>query len=138
MCAQRIDPESFDGELVFLTDTEAGKVREITSENRVLLTFTDQAGNRFVAILGRASVERNSTRVREYWSFALKALWPSGPDDPSIAIIRVRVDSAEYWDGPPNSLFTHSVLKSLVPGKSMADPVRRADSGPRNRGTLII
>ncbi|MGH7244613.1 MAG: pyridoxamine 5'-phosphate oxidase family protein [Phycisphaerales bacterium] len=70
----------------------------------------------------------------------LKAWWPSGPDDPSIAIIRVHVESAEYWDGPSNTLFTLQVIKSLVTGTPLADAMRvPASESPRSKhGSVII
>ncbi len=53
MYTQRVDPETFRGELIFLTDSHTGKVREIANEDRVLLTYADSSHNRFVSVLGK-------------------------------------------------------------------------------------
>ncbi|MBX3390695.1 MAG: pyridoxamine 5'-phosphate oxidase family protein [Phycisphaeraceae bacterium] len=140
MYTQRIDPGTFNGELLFVTDDHTGKVREIANEDRVQITYADSSHNRFVSVLGRAMTERNPTKVRELWSYLLKAWWPAGPDDPSIAIIRVRIEFAEFWDGPSNGLFTLRILRSLVTGEPLADAMRAesADTSRPNHRTVII
>jgi len=138
MYTQRVDPETFKGELIFLTDYHTGKVREIANEDRVMLTYADASHNRFVSVLGTATTERNPTKVRELWNLMLKAWWPAGPDDPSIAVIRVHVESAEYWDGPSNALFTMQVLKSLVTGTAMNDAMREQETSRQNHKTIIL
>jgi len=138
MYTQRVDPETFKGELIFLTDLHTGKVREIANEDRVLLTYSDPSHNRFVAVLGRATTESNPTKVRELWNLMLKAWWPAGPDDPSIAVIRVQVDSAEFWDGPSNALFTLQVLKSLVTGTALTNSMRESDSSNQSHKTFTL
>lgn len=140
MYTQRVDPDTFNGELLFVTDDHTGKVREIANEDRVQITYAEPSHNRFVSVLGHATTERNPTKVRELWNYLLKAWWPAGPDDPSIAIIRVRIEFAELWDGPSNGLFTLRVLKSLVTGEPLADSMRaEASESPRpNHRTIII
>jgi len=138
MYTQRVDPATFKGELIFLTDNDTGKVREIANEDRVLLTYADSSHNRFVSVLGTATTERDPTKVRELWNLMLKAWWPAGPDDPSIALIRVEVESAEYWDGPSNALFSLQVLKSLVTGTAMNEAMREADGARQNHKTIIL
>lgn len=138
MYTQPVHPEAFTGELVFVTDFGTGKVQEIAREDRVLLTYSDPSHNRHVSVLGRATTERDPTKVRELWNMMLKAWWPAGPDDPSIAIIRVQVDSAEYWDGPSNALFTLHVIKSLVTGKALNESMRESAPAGRNHKTVIL
>lgn len=119
MYTQKVDPLAFFGELFFLADAHSGKVDEISHEDRVLLTYADPPRNRYIAILGRASAERNPVKVKELWNVMLKTWWPAGPEDPNISVVRVDIESAEYWDGPSNALFTLQVLKSLVTGKAI-------------------
>lgn len=138
MYTQRVDPATFKGELIFLTDNHTGKVREIANEDRVLLTYAEPAHNRFVSVLGHATTERNPTKVRELWNLMLKAWWPAGPDDPSITVIRVQVESAEYWDGPSNALFTLQVLKSLVTGTSINDAAHEPDASKQNHRSIVL
>jgi general stress protein 26 len=39
----------------------------------------------------------------EYW-FADRAWFPDGVDDPEICLLRVKVDSAYYWDSGTNKM----------------------------------
>lgn len=139
MYTQKVDPKTFRGELLFLTDGDSGKIREIAGEARVLLTYADPAHNRYVSVLGNAVPEHNPTKVRELWNLMLKAWWPAGPDDPTIVLIRVRVDAAEFWDGPSDTMFTLRVLKSLVTGTALRDSMHdqlRADD-PNHRSIVF-
>ena len=48
----------------------------------------------------------------------LKAWFPKGLDDPELALLKVTVEKAEYWDSP-SSAVVHLVglAKALVTGK---------------------
>ena len=41
---------------------------------------------------------QDAARIAELWSGRLKAWFPDGKKDPDLALLRVRVDRAEYWD----------------------------------------
>ena len=34
----------------------------------------------------------------------MKLFFPEGKDDPKLRLIRVRAESAEYWDGPGTAI----------------------------------
>jgi general stress protein 26 len=73
----------FDGTLWFFT-------RDVS--------YADPEGNRYVSIAGRASMVHDRAKMRDLWSPAVKAWFPDGVDDPKLALIRVDVISAQYWD----------------------------------------
>jgi hypothetical protein len=49
----------------------------------------------------------------------LKAWFPDGLDDPALALLRVDIEKAEYWDSP-SSTVVHLVgfVKALATGKT--------------------
>jgi len=49
-------------------------------------------------VSGRASLVKDAARIEEMWSGRLKAWFPDGKKDPDLALLRVQVDRAEYWD----------------------------------------
>ena len=113
----------FDGALWFFTDAGAPKVDEINREHEVNLAYADPHGNRYVSVSGTALVVRDKAKVDELWTPALKAWFPNGKDDPNIALLRVQVTKAEYWDAPSSTLvkllgFTKAILtgKRYEPG----------------------
>ena len=116
MYTQRLDADSFDGELWFMTDADSEKAREIGPDAPVVLTYADASKNRYVVVEGRARIERDSARTRELWNLHAKGWWPGGPDDPAVRLIHVRIDRAEYWDGPSNLAYMVRLARATVTG----------------------
>jgi general stress protein 26 len=88
----------FDGTLWFFTRDESPKAQEIENDSSVNVSYADPEGNRYVSIAGRASMVHDRAKMRDLWSPAVKAWFPDGVDDPKLALIRVDVISAQYWD----------------------------------------
>lgn len=90
----------FDGDLWFLTSRSSHKVDEMKQHQRVNVAYSDPGEDKYVSVAGRAEVIRDQAKINELWSPAYKAWFPKGKEDPDIALIRVRVESAEYWHAP--------------------------------------
>ena len=102
MATQRAD---FDGQhLWFFTDADSAKVHEVEHDRHVNVAYSDPSKNRFVSVSGTARVVRDKAKIKELWSPGIKAWYPDGPDDPKIALLRIAVDFAEYWDTPSNKM----------------------------------
>lgn len=102
------------GVLWFLTSARGVKVDELAQSPGVLITYDGSAHNRYVAVQGTAEVVRDAAKARELWNMHAQAWWPGGPEDPDVALIRVVVESAEYWDGPSKAGYALSLLKAVV------------------------
>ena len=116
MYTQKVEPEGFDGTLWFMTDAESGKVDEIAENSQVLVTYSAPDKNCYVVVYGTARAERNPDKARELWNVHAKGWYPDGPTDRSLMLIEVRVDSAEYWDGPSNTSYLLKLLKAVATG----------------------
>lgn len=116
MYTQALDTKSFDGALWFMTDVESLKVAELEANPDVLITYAAPNKNRYVVVAGQARAERNPEKARELWNIHAKGWFPSGPDDPKLALIRVAATSAEYWDGPSNNSYLLNLLTAVVSG----------------------
>lgn len=46
-------------------------------------------------------------------------MWfPEGKDDPEVALLRINLEKAEYWDSPSSTIgYALSFVSSLVTGK---------------------
>ncbi len=95
MVTQRVP---FDGDLWFLTERAAGKTGEIRDRQTVHLTFVSPEDNRYVWATGTAAIVDDAAKVRAIWHPGYLKWLPRGADDPGIALIKVRVEEAEYWD----------------------------------------
>jgi general stress protein 26 len=74
-----------------------------------------------VSISGHAQVVRDLAKQKELWSEPLRVWFPGGPEAPEVALVKVTVDGAEYWDSP-SSTFVHAYgyLKAVTTGKPPA------------------
>jgi general stress protein 26 len=85
------------GDIIFVTDKSSGKTKEIEENSRVLVTC--QNGWKDTVVLqGSATVFRDNAKAKKIWKKSFQTWFPGGPDDPNIAMIRVRAEGGEYWD----------------------------------------
>lgn len=110
--------QKFDGVLWFFTSTSSGKIQEIEQHPEVLLAYSDPRHQSYVSIVGRAEVVHDRDKVKELWSEANRVWFPKGSGDPDIAIVRVDVTEAEYWDAPSSTLVhAYGYAKAVTTGK---------------------
>ena len=94
----------FDGELWFFTRYHSPKSEEIQENQKVNVTYTSPKNDRYVSVSGRAALVRDAEKVKELWRGALKQWFPEGKKDPELALLKVTVDRAEYWDADANRM----------------------------------
>lgn len=90
--------EDFDGELWFFTRYHSGKTEEIQDQQKVNVSFAAPKNERFVSVSGTATVVRDPARIKDLWSREYKEWFPDGKKDPDLALLRVTIDRAAYWD----------------------------------------
>jgi general stress protein 26 len=115
----------FDGTLWFFTQADAPKVEEVRRHEQVNVSYASPEEQNYVSVSGRASVVPGRDRVKEFWSPVLRAWFPDGPDDPQLALLRVEVDRAEYWDAP-SSTWVH--LSGFVKALATGTPYRPGEN----------
>ena len=94
----------FDGSVYFLTRQESGKVHEIANDAHVSLLYADPGDSKFVTVKGKASVYKDHAKIHELWNAMYKAWFPQGEEDPAIAILRVDVTEAQFWEASSSRL----------------------------------
>jgi general stress protein 26 len=108
-----------NGNLWFFTSDQTHKVDEIEADNRVNVAYSKPDDNVYVSVSGRASIVKERQKIEELWNPTLKAWFPEGLDDPTLCLMKVSIEEAEYWDSP-NSKIVQLVgfVKALVTGQS--------------------
>jgi general stress protein 26 len=110
-----IDP---DGDIWFFTGAFSHKVSEIKDTPRVNVSFADPQNQNYISITGRARLIRDRKKINELWKPQLQMWFPEGKDDPNIALLRVKIEKAEYWDSPSNPLsYALNFVSALVTGE---------------------
>jgi general stress protein 26 len=105
-------------------------VEEVDRHIEVNLGYADPGSNTFVSVSGKAQLVRDAAKAQELWSPILKAWFPDGLHDPDLALLRVKVEHAEYWDSPSSKLVQLAgFVKAVATGKSY-------QAGPGEHGTV--
>ncbi|PAF22321.1 general stress protein [Terribacillus saccharophilus] len=85
----------FDGDLWFFTKKETDKYKEILHDKDVNVAY---AGKSYVSVRGRAEIVEDLNKKKELWSKAYEKIMQTSYDDPSVVLIKVKAEVAEYWD----------------------------------------
>jgi general stress protein 26 len=107
-----------NGDIWFFTSASSHKVSEIEKLPKVNVSFADPDNQHYISISGNAQLVRDQSKIEELWRPEFKMWFPEGKDDPDIALLRVSLKKAEYWDSPSSTVgFMLSFVSSLVTGK---------------------
>lgn len=95
------DPLDF---LWLFAPRDSEQVEDLQWDSSVSIVFTESAKSVYVVVFGSASVVEDIGRKRQLWSPEAQAWFPGGPDDPNMALIRVRIIQADCWDVNRNAV----------------------------------
>lgn len=110
LAAQEIE---FDGDLWFFTQDPSSKVDDIRGHEQVNAAF--ESGKGYLSVAGKASIVRDRAKIDELWTPAVEAWFPEGKDDPTVALIKVSAESAEYWaTNEPGVVTMFKIAKAVV------------------------
>lgn len=94
----------FDGNVWFFTKKDTAKVEQIGKEPRVNVAYSDPSSQNYVSLAGNASLVVDKALNEKYWKPQFEAWFPDGLDDPELALLKVEVGGAEYWDAPSSTV----------------------------------
>jgi general stress protein 26 len=127
-------------DLWFMTSVESGKLDELIADPRVNLGYYKDGSREYVSVSGQARVTQDKALIHSLYKSDWKA-WlgdeggerNGGPDDPRIALIEVKAESASYLRvTEPRVVSLFKLAKSLVTG----DPPNIGDAGQVKREEL--
>jgi general stress protein 26 len=90
----------FDGTLWFMLSAHSLKAVDIEERPKVNLGYAEPHDGRYVSVSGVAEVVHDESKIRELWNPAYETWFPGGPDDPNLALLKVDIASADYWETP--------------------------------------
>lgn len=96
----RLCDDAFAGEVWILTRASSHKVAEIRAHPQVNIALASARRNAYLSLSGTATVRRDRRRIARLWTPMQRVYYPLGPDDPDLTVVRVRIASAERWEGP--------------------------------------
>jgi len=106
-----------DGNLWFFTQDPSPKADEIRANPHVNVSVEDKEG--YLSVSGRAEISHDQEKIQELWSASAAAWFEQGREDPSIALIKVNSETAEYWvSDEPKIATIFKIGKSAVTGQT--------------------
>lgn len=98
----------------FVTSTASPKASELSRDSRVAVTC--QSSKRFVALSGTATVVHDRAKLDELWKETWRVWFPDGKESADLALIRVSVEDAEFWDnaGTKGIRYVFEAVKALA------------------------
>lgn len=116
MATQAMDE---NGDLWFFTDATSLKISEVSHEHHVNLTYADPRSHKYVSVSGHATLVADPEKMEELWKPIFLSWFPKGLEDPRLSLLRVRIDSAEYWDSPSSPMVKLMGFAKILAGKPL-------------------
>lgn len=105
-----------DATVWFFAERASRKAAHIAANPYVNVTLT--SNDTWVSISGRARLVDDVGKAKQLWNGFVEAWLPQGPEDPSVVLIAVTGETAEYWDTPGGRIATAiSFVKAKVSGQ---------------------
>jgi len=103
-----------DDKLWFFMSAKGDTVQELIQQPQVNIGYADTGKDAFVSVSGSAEVVDDKTQREALWTKFAQAWFPGGVDDPDLALVRVTVSHAHYWNVTENKLTQLFVMAKAV------------------------
>ena len=111
---KRID----DDALWFFMSRSGDPVAEFEGDDQVNVSYADPGSDTYVSVSGVAEIVEDPARKQALWNEAAQAWFKGGVNDPDLALVRVRIEHADYWDVKESKLVQlYKTAAAAVSGK---------------------
>ena len=87
-----------DSSLYFFISRKSEIAQRLQQDGNVNVSYADPGDDSYVSVSGQASIEEDAAKKQELFSPVAKAWFPGGPTDPNMALLKIAISHAEYWD----------------------------------------
>jgi general stress protein 26 len=106
-----------EGKIWFFTSRDSWKAEDIQRNPTVQLIYINENDSRYLTIDGIATLVENQQRMKELFNSFVKAWFPKGLRDPSLALLSVTPVELEYWFNDDGKMLTYmKILAAAVTG----------------------
>ncbi len=107
-----------DSNLWFFMSRRSDPVADLMDEPTVNVCYADPGKDRYVSVSGQALVVEDLAKKQQLWSKLAQAWFPGGAADPDLALVRVKIAHANYWDVKQSKLVQlYQMAKAAITGK---------------------
>jgi len=106
-----------DGNIWFFTSKDSWKAEDIQRNPTVQLVYVNESDSCYISIEGTATLSYDQPRMKELFNPFVKAWFPKGLKDSSIALLIVHPMTMEYWSNDDSKVLTYlKVLTAAATG----------------------
>src|SRR5450830_545501 len=110
------------GQMWFFVSNQTPFVRELLNNPQVNISFAEPGDSLYVSVCGHAELVKDRAKAEELWNPLVKAWFPGGLDDPQLSLIKVTIQSAEYWDSSASKMMQYyAMAKAAITGEQPKD-----------------
>jgi general stress protein 26 len=111
-----------DASLWFFMSRRGDAVADIAAEPAVNIVYADTEADDYVSVSGQARVVEDMAKKKQLWNKMTEAWFPAGVDDPDLALVRVGISHADYWEAKDSKLTQlFKMAKAAVTGQPPRD-----------------
>lgn len=106
-----------EGKIWFFTARDSWKADDIHRNPTVQLVYINENESIYLSIEGLAYIDVEPHRMKELFNPFVKAWFPKGLKDPSLALLMVHPIEVEYWTNDDSKVLTYiKMLSAAVTG----------------------
>ena len=87
-----------DDALWFFMSRSGDPVSEFKGDDQVNVSYANPSSDTYVSVTGVATVVEDQAKKQALWNKAAEAWFKGGINDPDLALVRVIIEHAAYWD----------------------------------------
>jgi general stress protein 26 len=87
-----------DARLWFFVSRSGDSIQDLSFDTNVNVAYAHPGKDSYVSVSGTASIVEDAAKKRALWSSMNEAWFPAGVDDPDLALLRIDITHAHYWD----------------------------------------
>jgi general stress protein 26 len=87
-----------DGCIWFYSREGSNKNKEIASDNRVQLFYSNFSSSEYMSLYGKVTIIKDEAKAKQLWSAIAKTWFNEGYDDPELTLLKVEPEDGYYWD----------------------------------------
>jgi general stress protein 26 len=107
-----------DSNLWFFMSRKGDPVADFAAEPNVNVSYADTGRDSYVSVSGTASVVDDIAKKQQLWNKFAEAWFPGGVNDPDLALVRVRITHANYWDVKESKVVQlYKMAKAAITGQ---------------------
>ncbi len=90
--------EDEGGNLYFFISRKSELGQRLPQDGNVNVSYADPGDDSYVSVSGMASIVEDQAKKEALFNAIAKAWFPGGATDPDLALLKVAIGHAEYWD----------------------------------------